>query len=123
MKRLITLILIINFFSCEKYYESEVKQESGIVIAKQFQGEINETEPTVGFSTSGDMTFGSVSIHVKQKFDVVFKCDHGKIFTVNDPNIYAKVNEGQRVVIDYTEKLNEKNEVKDFVFKDANPVK
>ena len=114
------LIAILLFSCCVEYHNSELKTENGTVIAKQFRGEIRGSEPTVGFTTGGEMTFGVVDIHVSEKFDVVFKCEHGVIFTINDPEIYSKIKEQDTVLIEYYEILNESNEIVDFDFLDAN---
>ena len=106
--------------SCEKLHQSELKQENGTVIAKQYQGEINDVATGVGMSTSGNMVFTTHSIHSSAKYNVVFKCEHGVIFTINRAELYAKVNEGDEVFINYYEMLNEKGEVKDLDFVDAN---
>ena len=124
IKRLMThslcILLASVFFSCEKLHQSELKQERGTVIAKQYQGEINDVATGTGFSTSGDLVVTTHSIHVNAKFNVVMKCEHGVIFTINQSELYAKVKEGDKVLIDYYEMLNEKGELKDLDFVDAN---
>lgn len=95
-------------------------QEEGVVIAKQFRGEVDETGSSVGFTTGGEITFGTVNIHESEKFDVVFKCQHGVVFTIDDVEIYGKLKEGDSVIIDYYEIRYEDNTVKDLDFVDAN---
>lgn len=106
-----------------KTHKSSLKTEQGFVVAKQFRGEVNETGSTVGFTTDGKMTFGTVQIHEKQKFDVVFRCEHKEIFTINDPKIYQKLKENDKVIITYYEILDKNNNVKDLEFVDANLIK
>jgi len=113
-------LLATVLFSCKEVYKSELMQEEGVVIAKQFRGEVNETGSSVGFTTGGEMTIGTVNIHESEKFDVVFKCQHGVIFTIDDVEIYGKLKEGDNVIIDYYEIRYEDNTVKDFDFVDAN---
>lgn len=124
IKQLIThslcIVLASVLFSCEKLHQSELKQEKGIVIAKQYQGEINDVATGTGISTSGNLVVTTHSIHVDAKFNVVMKCEHGVIFTINRAELYAKVKEGDEVLIDYYEMLNEEGEVKDLDFVDAN---
>jgi len=113
-------LLATVLFSCKEVYKSELMQEEGVVIAKQFRGEVNETGSSVGFTTGGEMTIGTVNIHESEKFDVVFKCQHGVIFTIDDVEIYGKLKEGDNVIIDYYEIRYEDNTVKDLDFVDAN---
>ena len=113
------LLATLLFSSCLKI-GGELKHEKGIVVAKQYQGEINTTATGVGMSTSGNMVVTTHSINEDAKFNVVFKCEHGVIFTINRDEVYLKVKEGDTVTIDYYEMLNKKGEVKDFDFIDAN---
>lgn len=113
-------LLATVLFSCKETHKSELMQEEGVVIAKKFRGEVNETGSSVGFTTGGEMTFGTVNIHKSEKFDVVFKCQHGVVFTIDDVDIYGKLKEGDSVIIDYYEIRYEDNTVKDLDFVDAN---
>jgi len=114
------ILLATVLFSCKETHKSELMQEEGVVVAKQFRGEVNETGSSVGVTTGGDMTFGTVSIHESEKFDVVFKCQHGVVFTIDNVEIYGKLKEGDNVIIDYYEIRYEDNTVKDLDFVDAN---
>lgn len=122
MKTIFLLLTICLMLSCEEYHKSELKQEKGIVVAKEYRGEINETEMAVGMSMEGSIAVVPYHIHESEKFNVVFKCEHGKLFTINNSDIYSKLSEGDQVKIDYYEILNEDNEVKDLDFVDANKV-
>lgn len=115
---LYTLLAIVLFSSCLTR-GTELKHEKGFVVAKQYQAEINAIGTGVGFC-SGKVVNTVHSIHEDAKFIVVFKCEHGVIFTINNDKVYAKVKEGDTVSIDYYEMLNKKGEVKDFDFIDAN---
>jgi len=114
------ILLATVLFSCKETHKSELMQEEGVVVAKQFRGEVNETGSSVGVTASGDMTFGTVNIHESEKFDVVFKCQHGVVFTIDNVDIYGKLKEGDNVIIDYYEIRYEDNTVKDLDFVDAN---
>lgn len=116
---LYTLLATVLFSSCLTR-GTELKHEKGIVVAKQYQAEINATGTGVGLSSSGKMVTTVHSIHEDAKFNVVFKCEHGIIFTINNDQVYSKLKENDTVIIDYYEMLNKKGEVKDFDFIDAN---
>jgi len=115
-------VITLLFACCGTIHKSELKQETGIVIAKQFRGEVNETGTGMGITTGGDMTMTTISIHESEKFDVVFKCEHGVVFIIDNVNIYTKMNEGDTVLIDYYELLDEDNILKDLDFVDANVI-
>lgn len=102
-------------------HKSKLLHEQGLVIAKQYQPEVNETATGVGMSMSGNLVLTSHNINIRQSFDVVFKCDHGVVFTISDPDLYAKLKEGDKVTIDYYEIINGLNEVVDLDFVDATP--
>lgn len=53
------------------------------------------------------------------EFIVIFKCQHGMIFSIDRPELYAKLMERDTVKIEYYELVNKKGEVKDFDFVDA----
>ena len=99
------------FVSCEnKRYqmtESEILSETGTVIAKQYQGEKTTSTQGVGITMSGDVVFGEASSHSPQQFDVVFSCEHGTIFTINDKIVYASVKEDSEVTIFYKERYRD----------------
>jgi hypothetical protein len=103
MKKVILVLLPLFLISCYDTEISDVLNENGIVIAKSFQPEINESASGVGISTGGDVSFTSTSVHVREKFVVVFRCDHGKIFKRDNLQLYEKLSEGDSVVITYRE--------------------
>lgn len=129
MKKICYLILPLFFISCFETEISDVLNENGIVIAKSFQPEINESAGGMGISMSGDVSFTSTSVHVKEKFVVVFRCDHGKIFKRDNLQLYEKLSEGDSVVITYREIYHvydadkpesKRTELVDYKFIDAN---
>lgn len=127
MKSAIIIIFFsLVFTSCDnpfKKYYSEVKTENGIVVAKQYQGEINDSAPNVGITTGGDISFGQTTIHTDEKFDVVFRCEHKKIFTIDNPDVYSKLQEGDSVIIKYREVYDTDTVLVDLDFIDANVIK
>lgn len=114
------MMIIVGVNSCEETHKSELKQEIGFIIAKQYRGEIITVATGSGISSSGNLVLTTSNIHVPPKFDVVIRCEHGVIFTIDNSNLYSKVNEGDTVLIDYYEVLNESNETIDLDFVDAN---
>jgi hypothetical protein len=57
------------------------------------------------------------------KFLLTFQCAHGDIFEIDNSAVFMKVVEFDTVVISYYELLNNKGEVKDYDFIDANKTK
>lgn len=103
-----------------KTHKSKPLREKGIVVAKQFSPDTRQTVMGTGMSSSGELIITSHSVGDDQKFNIVFKCDHGVLFTINQPEVYAKLKEGDTVIIDYYELLNRKDAVRDYEFIDAN---
>lgn len=99
------------------------KTERGRVIAKQYSPDTRQTVTGMGISSNGDTHLTFHYIGEDQKFDIVFKCDHGVVFTISDPEIYSKLEPGDTVNIDYYELVNKKGVVKDYDFIDANKIK
>ncbi len=118
MKNLFLISLIVLASCLER--GKDLKHEKAIIVAKQYQSEVNAIATGVGYSTSGNVVITTHSIHEDQKFNVVFKCDHGVIFTINRDNIYCKVKEGDTVLVNYYELVNSKGEVRGFDFIDCN---
>lgn len=102
MKTSIKIILlgIISLTSC--YTNGPLKNETGVVVAKQFKPSMDATG--YGISTSGNVSMHTLS--ESEKFVVAFKCEHGVVFTVDNSNVFAKVNEGDTVKISYHELLS-----------------
>lgn len=114
MKKIILLLPLI-LSSC--LHQGEKKQEYGICVEKQYKPEIDASGTNYNFSTG---QIGVHTLHDDEKFIVVFKCEHGVVFSINKNQIYCKINKGDTVNIDYYEMINGDGEVKDFDFIDAN---
>lgn len=108
--------------SCSLKRGERLLTENGKVVAKQYSPDTRQTVIGTGFSSNGSMVITSHSIGENQRFNIVFQCDHNVIFTINDPMVYAKLKEGDKVKIQYYELLNKKGTVKDYEFVDANTV-
>lgn len=112
------LLLLITLLAC-RHKAKTISHETGVVVEKQFTPEFNGRGS--GIDSKG--TYHSTSIHDDEKFIVVFKCDHGVVFSMNRNDLYAKLNKGDSVSIAYYEILNSDEEVVDFDFVDANKTK
>lgn len=123
MKRIFLIILILLSCKALERNVGELKQEKGVVVAKQYKPSIDASGSGLGITTNGNLTITSVSIHEAQKFDVVFKCEHGIIFTINRAEVYAKVEENDNVIINFKEITNGYGELVDFDFIDANSIR
>lgn len=127
MKNFLKLLLMtFVLISCDghrtQWRVSETLSEQGTVVAKEFKGESVTHGSSVGITTNGELSIGSVTLHETEKFNVVFRCDHGHLFTINDPRIYEKVKEQDNVVIVYQEKYKN-GKFYDFIFLDATAIK
>lgn len=113
-----SLLLLIILCACTHKSET-ISHETGIVVEKQYTSEFNGT----GSSMTSKGDFHTTSIHDDEKYIVVFKCDHGVVFSMNRNDLYAKLNKGDTVTIAYYEILDSDNKVVDFDFVDANKTK
>lgn len=107
MKKLIQLFIIVLFTSC--VHRSGLKQESGVIVDKQFSPEFNARGDGIGFSTGGDIVFTSNDYHKAEEFLLVIKCQHNTVFTVNKKELYAVLEKGDSVYIQYKEILTDNN--------------
>lgn len=97
-----------------------MKHETGYVVEKQYYPDTRQTVTGTGISTSGSIVFTSHDIGEDEKYIVIFKCEHGVVFSINRSELYGKLNKGDTVAIDYYEIINSDGEVKDLDFVDAN---
>lgn len=97
-----------------------MKHERGYVIEKQYFPDTRQIVTGTGFSTSGNVVITTHSIGEDEKYIVIFKCEHGVVFSINKTELYGKLNKGDTVTIDYYEMVNGDGEVKDLDFVDAN---
>lgn len=112
------LLLLITLSACH-HKAKTISHETGIVVEKQYTPEFNGRGS--GITSKGD--YHSTTIHDDEKYIVVFKCDHGVVFSMNRNDLYAKLNKGDTVSIAYYEILNSDNKIVDFDFVDANKMK
>lgn len=103
--------------------KSELKNEQGVVIEKQYSPDTRQTITGTGFSTGGDMVFTSHSMGEDERFIVVFKCDHGVVFSINSPDLYTKLKKDDIVQIDYYEVTDGNGKLVDLDFSDANMIR
>jgi hypothetical protein len=115
-------LLALLFCSCGLERGKEVKQERGYVIAMQYAAPLDGSGSVTTINTNGGVGFGSTSIHTDEKYMVVFRCEHGVVFSVDSKELYAKLDESDSVIIHYYELLNSDNVVKDLDFVDANKI-
>jgi hypothetical protein len=111
-------IILIIASGC--YHKSELKHEKGIVIEKQYFPDTNQTVTGTGFSSNGSLIITTHQIGEDEKYIVIFKCEHGVVFSVNKSMVYGKLEKGDNVEIDYYELLNDDDEIKDLYFVNAN---
>lgn len=124
MKIAIVLMgLIVSFASCSNSHFSEIKHESGTVMAVQYKAPVNQEIEGHSYNFDHGMSYHTQNIKEDERFMVVFKCDHGVVFSINNANVFGKVKQYDKVDIAYKEELTDDNQVIDIDFVDANPVK
>jgi hypothetical protein len=117
MKKLLILIVMVCL-GCTHY--SEVKHESGVVVEKQYFPDTQQTVSGSGMTSDGKMVFTTHQIGESEKYIVIFKCDHGVVFSINRNDVYAQVDKGDEVTISYREILFDKdNSLCDLEFVNA----
>ncbi len=115
MKKLIFIFASVLVFSCT--HKSEIKYESGVVVEKQFSPEFSGSGMGVGYDLkSGGTSIHTNNIHKDEQFLLVFKCQHGVVFTIERKDLYATLEKGDTVRIEYKEILDSKDRIKDFDF-------
>lgn len=117
--KIVLILLSVFLFSC-LHKKEPMLQENGVVVGKQFSPDTRRTVMGTGMSSNGGIVITTHQVGEDEKYTIVFKCDHGTIFNINDPEVYAKLREGDKVKIDYYELVNKKGVVKDYEFVDAN---
>lgn len=111
------LLILLVFTACT--HRSEPKSEMGVIVEKQYFPDTNQIVSGTGFTSNGKMVFTSHHIGDDEKYIVIFKCDHGVVFSINRPDLYGNLNKGDKVRIEYYEILNRDNELKDLEFINA----
>lgn len=118
------LILIVTGFlllfnSCLERREP-MKHEQGLVVEKQYIPDTRQTVVGQGFSSNGNVTTTFHQIGEDEKYIVIFKCEHGVVFSINRSDLFGKLNRGDTVTIDYYDLVDSRGNVEDFDFINAN---
>lgn len=107
---------ILVIFSCTET-RKEIKTEGGEVLAIQYTPDSRSTDLGIGIGTNGRPIVTTHSTGKQEQFHIVFKCDHGVIFTIEDKELFSTLKAGDRVVIEYREIVNKRDgSVVDFDF-------
>lgn len=91
--------------------ESELGRVEQTVFLPGQSGEVTT------FSTAGHVGFGSVNM--KPTYAVVFSCEHGRTFSINDKSVWQRLKQGDSVTIYFNKVLNIKGEVVEYRFINA----
>ncbi len=119
-RNLAKLMLVAVFFSilsCN--HQGQLKYEKGIVIEKQYFPDTQQTVSGTGISSKGSVVFTTHNIGEAEKYIVIFKCEHGVIFSINRSELYGTLNKNDSVKIKYYEILDSDNKLVDFDFVSA----
>ena len=118
MKKITLFITVSLILSSCLHRKETISQELGTVIEKQYSLPDKSTVTGIISHHEGPR----VSYHEIKKdeqFLVLFKCNHGVVFSINRADLYARLEKGDTVLINYYELLNSKGEVRDLDFIDA----
>jgi hypothetical protein len=99
-KFLFAVLLLFTLSSCANR-EGAMKSEKGVVIEKQFYPATSAVASGTGFNSSGDVTFSTHTISSEERFCIVFKCQHGVVFSINRDTLYSELEKGDSVTIFY----------------------
>jgi len=117
----IFLFIVFNLIiSCT--HKSELKHEKGIVVEKQYFPDTQQTVSGTGISSKGSIVYTTHNIGEKEKYIVIFKCEHGVVFSINKSQLYGTLDKNDSVRIKYYEILDSDNKIVDFDFVSASPL-
>ena len=115
------LFILLMFVSASCVHRREpILHESGEVVAMQYAPPIDGSGTTTTFNSGGGIGIGSTSIHGEEKYMVVFRCEHRIVFSIDRKELFYKLKQGDKVLIDYYEMVDGDGVVKSFDFIDAN---
>jgi hypothetical protein len=114
MKKITIAICLIILSGCHKL--GPEKTEKGYVVEKQYFPDTRQTITGTGISTNGEMVMTSHNIGSKEKYMVIFKCEHGVIFSVNNIQSYGTLEKGDSVKIHFKECRTLDSEIVDYDF-------
>lgn len=108
MKNFILPILLFALSACDnaKYETSEILHEEGIVYDSIFVPEGHGSDIEFNIDADGNFSIDTVSVHMPERYAVVFKCQHGKFIIANTnkaKELYHRLSRNQKVDITYTE--------------------
>lgn len=120
--KLVTVLLIIALASCTERAEN-ISYEKGKIVAMQYSAPINASGSGYGVSSSGEFVTTHTTVHEDEKWTVVFKCEHGVVFTINRQELWNRLAEGDSVDISYYDIYKKKTKkVVDFDFVNATKI-
>lgn len=117
----LSLLFILIAISCTHRREPML-YEKGDVVAMQYAPPIDGSGTTTTINSNGGIGWGSTSFHGEEKYMVVFRCEHGIVFSIDKKELFYKLKQGDTVQIDYYEIIDGDGAVKSFDFIDANKV-
>lgn len=114
------IILVVVFFSilsCN--HKGQLKYEKGIVVEKQYFPDTKNVVMGTGVSSNGGVIITTHCVGDDEKYIVIFKCEHGVIFSINRSELYGSLNKNDSVEIKYYEVLDSENKLVDLDFVSA----
>lgn len=109
MKSSIIFLLIVSalVFSCVETKTSEMLYEEAEVVDVIYTPSQHDSNVSMGFTTSGDVSLTPVSVDLPTTYAIVFRCSHGKFVIQGTTDKYKQYwenfREGQIVTISYKE--------------------
>jgi hypothetical protein len=104
---LVLLVLVAMLYGCRydvTQYGPTLTEEAKVVdLAYVPAG--HGSSSSVGYSTSGDVTFGGGSVDIPARYAIVFECSHGRFVVEGEQHaaLWRRLREGQTVSVRYRE--------------------
>jgi len=95
-------VLAVLLVGCDKErLEYTAETEVGTVADLPYVPAGHGSTSSVGFTTSGDVSFSGGSVYIPERKAIVFECEHGRFVVEGHPDLWAKLKVGQKVTIEY----------------------
>ena len=115
-------ILLLCIISCT-HRTKKINHENGVVVELQYFPDTRQIVTGTSYSSNGEVIITNVLIGQDEKCIVIFKCANGVIFSVNNVELYNKLNKGDHVIIDYAIFVDDAGKINEREFINATTIK
>ena len=105
------------------YRDKETSYEKGKVIKTEYMPDTRKTTVGYGVSSSGRMVTTFTPSGEDEKYLVLFRCEHGVVFPVENKDLFTRLSEGDSVNISFYNIRKKDGSIVDFQFVDADKIK